>query len=392
MEKLTLILEYIKYKKLRSISIITAISFVILCFLLLQTISHAWELSLENRRDDRVATWNKATYALTLPREYANEINALPGVQKATFANYFEGEDIGNLYNQNMLLNIFAVDSKTYFDVFPETTLNPDELAIWKQTPNGVMVAKRVAKAFNYRVGDIVTIKGKTFPGTWKLKIVGTYESNFKTYADSLFLFSWDYLNSSLQESDPRKNEISWVMSLVENSNSLEIVQEIDNHFRNKSVLTQSMTEKNMLSMYMSGFIGILDVINIIGVFLMLIIGVLLANSMSLKVRERKFEFGVLKTMGFTKQDICSLVLGEVVLLSILASVLGYFISIFFIDFTLGPMIVKNMGNVFPIFEVPLSSAVIAASTVLILTTSFTLIPAYRASQVNITNLLKAVE
>ena len=66
--------------------------------------------------------------------------------------------------------------------------------------------------------------------------------------------------------------------------------------------------------------------------------------------------------------------------------------SFIVIDLSLGPIIVKQMGNIFPVFELQMVDVFYAIVLVIVLSTIFTLIPAYRSSRVNINNLLKAVE
>src|SRR5438270_12841707 len=93
MNGLLFILRQMRHKKARTAWTIVAVALVIFCFLLLQTVSSAWRTSMEARRDDRIAVWNKTTYALTLPYSYAARVAAVGGVLKTSYAGYFRGID-----------------------------------------------------------------------------------------------------------------------------------------------------------------------------------------------------------------------------------------------------------------------------------------------------------
>lgn len=391
MNFINLVQQYLKHNRARTIWTIIAVSLAIFCFLLLQTVSWGWKTTVEQRRDDRIAIWNKTTYALTLPREYAQRLVNIEGVFKTTFASYFEGIDVKSA-QKSKDFDILAVDVDSYFDVYPESTIDPQHLKAWKETPRGVIVSEKIARYFDYKIGDIVNIEGQNFPGVWEFEIVGTYYSNVRTFADNLFLFRWDYLNDNLSPTDLRRDEISWMMSLVDYRRSIEVGQAVDQYFSTSKIQTQSMTERSMIGMFMANFAGILDVINTIGMILLLTIALILGNSMAMKIRQRKFDFGVLRAIGFTKAQIVGFILGEAAIIGLLGGVVGVALSYWIINHNIGTIIEKNMGSLFPFFNIPPSSIILGIFLPALLAIAAAIIPAIKSSQLDIVSMLRDIE
>lgn len=388
---INLITQYLRYNRTRTIWTIVAVALAIFCFLLLETISWAWQTSVEQRRDDRIAIWNKTTYALTLPVAYVEEVATIEGVIQTTYSSYFAGIDV-NRAQKGKSFDILAVDAETYFDVYPETKVDPQQLAVWKNTPQGVIVSEKIARRLGYKVGDQVTIEGQNFPGIWQFEIVGTYVSNVRTFADNLFLFRWDYLNDNLDPDDLRRNEISWMLSLVDYTRSIEIGKDVDRYFSARKIPTQSMTERSMVGMFMANFAGILDVFNTIGFVLLLTIALILGNTMAMKIRERKFEFGVLRAIGFTKGQIVSFILCESAIIGLLGGLLGVVVSWWVINNSIGSVIEQTMGSLFPFFSIPAPAIIWAILLPCLLSMLAALMPAIKSSKLDIVNMLRDIE
>lgn len=385
-----LVAQNLNHHRLRTCWTVLAVALIISCLLLLRTISTGWSASMGERRDDRVAVWNKTTYALTLPKSYVNDIAAVPGVKTSIYATFFEGFD-PNLDETLQGFPILAV-APGYFDVYPEAYVAPEHMAAWRANPHSALVSEKLSKLLNYRVGDRVTLEGRNFPGTWHFVIAGVYRSDVKTFSDNLFLFHWEYLDAQISAADPRKNQISWLMSLVDFKQSTEIAKAIDRQFDSYDIQTQSMTEKSMIGMFMANFASALDAINFISVVLLAIAAIILGNTVSMGVRERKFQFGVLRAIGFTNSTVLRLILTEAGIVGLAGGIAGVLASYAVINLGLGDVIENNMGSLFPVFGVPRSA--VAAGIVLpaLLAIGAAILPALKALRVQVVQSLREVE
>jgi putative ABC transport system permease protein len=390
MSALLFILRQMRHKKARTAWTIVAVALVIFCFLLLQTISSAWRTSMEARRDDRIAVWNKTTYALTLPYSYAARVAAVDGVLKTSYAGYFRGIDRNSKFN-NYAFTSLAVD-ENYFVVYPETEIAPAQLESWKKNPRGVILSKKLSDLFHYKVGDQVTMEGLNFPGVWHFEISGIYTSHYRTFADNLFLFHWEYLTDALDKNDIRRTEINWIMALVDKSRSLEIAREVERQFASAPIQTQAMTERSMIGQLMTSFGGILSALNLIGGILIATMALILVNVITMRLRERKFEFGILRALGYRQGQIVALILGESSVIGLFGGVAGCVLSKWLIDHAIGAQIEQTMGSVFPSFGVPPWSMVVALALPMTLAVAGSSLQAVRASRQGITSLLKDIE
>ncbi len=385
-----LVFQNLRHKARRVFWTVLAVALVIICLLVLRTVSAAWAASMEERRDDRVAVWNKTTYALTLPKSYVDELKRMDGIKATTYSVFFESHDV-NLAENLQGYPKLAVDD-AYFDVYPEAKVDPEQLRQWKADRQGALISEKLSKTLNYKVGDLLTLEGRNFPGTWKVRISGIYRSDVKTFADNVFLLHWDYLNNGLPAGDPRKDQISWMMSLVDYDRSKEIAKAIDAHFAPYSVETQSMTEKSMVGMFMANFASALDAINFISLVLLAIAALILGNAVIVTVRERTFQLGVLRALGFGNGAIVQMALWEAAIVGALGGLLGVMVAYALIDFGVAGDVEASMGTLFPSFNIPPSAALAGIALPALIAMAAAAVPTLHALRGNIVHTLRGVD
>lgn len=110
------------------------------------------------------------------------------------------------------------------------------------------------------------------------------------------------------------------------------------------------------------------------------------ANTMAMSIRERTREVAVLRTLGFTRQSILSMLLGESMTISILGGIAGLLIAGFLMKLLIRP------GIALPT-QLKLSAL---TAVVVMLVAAFVglmsgLIPSYRASHVGIVEGLRHI-
>ena len=99
----------------------------------------------------------------------------------------------------------------------------------------------------------------------------------------------------------------------------------IDALFENSSAATLTETEQAFKAGFiaMAGNLALL--LNGIGLAVAFTILLVTANTMSMAVRERRTEIGVLKTLGFSSAHVMGFVVGEALVLGVLGGALGVF-------------------------------------------------------------------
>jgi putative ABC transport system permease protein len=345
----------------------------------------SWSVASEVAAKDRIGTRHKVTFIMPLPKHYIDKIREIPGVKQAGFANWFGGVLPG--HEQDFFASL-AVEAKTTFDIYDEMLMPPDQKEHWLQDRQGAIVGVSLARKFGWKVGDRVTLTGTIYPGDWVFNIDGIYEAARKTIDQSTLFFHWDYLNEGIPER--RRDQIGWVMSRVDDpAHAADIAVAIDKNFEDMDVQTLSMSERAMQTSFLGMFSAIFDVIDGISLVILLIMILILGNTIAMGVRERTSEYATMRAIGFLPRHIAGFVLAEALAIGAAGGVLGLLIAYPMVNRGMGRWIEENMGGFFPYFRVDPKIAAAAIGLALVLAVVAALLPALRASRLDVTEGLR---
>ena len=376
----------------RTILTILAVAVAVLIFSAIRTVVVAWNLGAEEASKDRLATRHKVSITMQLPKRYIEELRdpaKVPGVAAATWANWFAAKDPRE---RTPFFAGFAADHNTWFDVMDEMKVEPAQLAEWKKTNNGAILGDVLAKTLEVQVGSDLTITSDIYPGDWKFKVVGIYTPLRRTVDRNSMVFRWDYLNN-----DPRgafsKEQIGWVMSRINDpTKSADISRAIDKMFDERDDQTVTMSERTFQLSFLGGFSAVLKAFDLVSLVILLIMGLILANTIAMSVRERTHEYGVLRAIGFSPKYLLGFILGEAVLLAVVGGIAGVLLTMLLINGAAGPAIEENMGAFFPYFRTPLGVLATALGLAAVGGLLAGLAPAINASRRKVTDALRRVD
>jgi putative ABC transport system permease protein len=373
----------------RTILTIIAVMLAVLIFCAIRTFIVAFNAQADDAAADRIATRHKVSITMQLPKHYIDELREVPGVKAATWANWFAAKDPKE---RIPFFAGFAVDHNSWFDVEDDMQVSPEVLAAWKQTANGAILGDSLAKTFKVQVGSDVVITSDIYPGEWQFKVVGIYTPLRKTVDRNIFLFRWDFLNN-----DPRavysKEHIGWMVSRITDSiHSADISKRIDQKFDLQDDQTMTMSERAFALGFVGGLAAVLKALNVVSLVILLIVTLILANTVSMSVRERTHEYGVLRAIGFPPGQVRNFILGESLLIALAGGVAGVGLVELVINHAIGPMMEANMSGVFQHFFTPrwvLAEALAAAAALGLAAGG---LPARFASRLKITDALRRVD
>lgn len=372
---------------LRTILTVLGAAIAIIAFIMLRTVLTSWEVGAEYAAKDRLGTRHKVSFVMQLPKKYIEDIRAVPGVKQATWANWFGGKDPNK---PDEFFATLAVDGPSFLPVMDELVLEPEAKAKWLSNKKGAIIGDVLAKKLNLKVGDKYTLQGSIYPGDWEFQIDGIYTAARKSLDRSQFIFHWSYMNDSIPEA--RRDTIGWVMTRVEDpSKSADISAAVDKMFDERDTQTVTMSERNMQLSFMSMFGAILTVLDIVSIIILVIMLMILGNTIAMGVRERTREYAVLRAIGFLPWHIRLFVLGEAVVLGVVAGAVGVAIAYPFVNGMMGKAIEENMSAWFPYFRVEPSVAIAAGLIAVGLATTAALIPAIQAGRISVTDALRRV-
>ncbi len=367
--------------KRRSILTVLSIGFSLLLLTIMMTLWRSFYMNDGSAESaQRLVVRHKVSLTFALPGYYREKIRSVPGVVAVVPISWF-----GGLYKDDKPEHFFAqfgTDPEEFFKVYSDFEISPTELADWQRDRQGVVVDGTLAKKFGWKIGDRIVLKGTIYPVDLELNIRGI----FKSKPDSQSV----YFNAKYVE-----EAVSWFKGtagtfaiLADSPQDVsKIAATVDDMFHNSPQPTKAESEKafglEFVAMLGNVKAFILSICSAV-VFATLLV---CANTMAMSIRERTREVAVLKTLGFTRQAVLGLFVGEAVALSLVGGVLGSLGGYGLIYlFTHSP----QAGGFFPIVVTPgiLLLAITASAIVGFLSS---VIPSYHASQINIVDGLRHI-
>lgn len=356
----------------------------ILAFALLNTVIEAWYMGVNAASPNRLVSRNAVSLIFTLPLSYRTRILQVPGVQQAVYANWFGGVYI----DERHFFPRMAAGPETYFDLFPEFIIPPDQLkAFWSQR-NACIAGRKLIDQYGWKLGDTITITGNIYPGEWRFVLRGIYRGANKTTDETAFFFNWNYLDETLKKSTTtRAGQVGWYIVQVQNpSDSGSISQAIDALFKNSWAETLTETEKAFQAGFVAMTEAIVIAIQVVSYVVIGVILVILANTMAMTSRERMPEYATLKTMGFGNRYLWMLIAGESVFISVLGGILGIAIS-----FPAAAVFADKMGSFLPVFTIQWRTLALCALVSFAIGIISSVLPILRAGRVRIAEALRHV-
>ena len=372
--------------KLRTSLTIAGLVVAILAFGLLQTVVEAWYGGANAASANRLITRNKVSLTFPMPATYLQKIRSVEGVESVAAANWF-----GGVYRDTSMANFFpkfAIDAVPYFAMYPEYVVKENEFRDFLRDRQGAMIGRKLATAHGFKVGDVIPVQGDIFPGNWNFTVRGIYEAGQKSTDTSALFFHYQYLNETLRQRALRRADAVGVFVVVieDVDRAAEISKAIDQLSENSSAETLTETEKAFQIGFAKQTEAIVIAIRFVSFVVIFIILAIMANVMSLTVRERMAEYATLKALGFKPGFVVSLILGESIAIAVLGAAIGIGLS-----FPLVSGFGALLGNLFPIFD--LSGATIALQAICALAVGLTAaaLPMRRAAKVQIVEGLRFV-
>jgi putative ABC transport system permease protein len=383
-----LAVKNVRRNPLRIALTVLGVAIAVLAFVCVRTVLDSWASGAKYAAQDRLSTMHKVTFVMPLPKRYIDELRSVDGVEKATFSNWFGGK---HPTREAEFFATLAVDTDTFFDVYSDMAVPPEQMESWRETPNGAIIGSALAKQFDWKVGDDVTLIGTIYGTEWNLHICGIYEPTRRAVDAAQFLFHWSFLNRWLEANQPSDaNQIGWIASTVSSADrSADVASQIDAHFESQDVQTRTLNERAMQAEFMGSFAAILTALDVVSLVILVIMMLILGNTIAMGVRERTNEYGVLLALGFRPKHIAGFVLGEGLTIGLLGGAVGLMLSYPIVDQGMGRFIEENMGAWFPYFRVPTDVALLALGMAGLLAAAAAAIPAWQASRLDVIDALR---
>lgn len=237
---------------------------------------------------------------------------------------------------------------------------------------NEIIIGKTVAQNLNKTVGSTIDIYGTEF------EVTGIFESGNFIYDIGAFTSL-----STLQNLTNNTGKVSYIQVKVnDNANASQVSKTIQDERPNDLSATTAVDQANRINQSL----GMIDTASwAISLLAIVIGGVGVINTMIMSVFERTREIGVLKAVGWKDRRILGMILGESIILTLVAAVVGIILGIVAVEiifkfFTTSQSFeaVLTMDTLLKAFAVALLVGIVGG-----------LYPAYRASRLAPTEALR---
>ncbi len=338
MRFLPLILKNVFRKKTRSVLTIGSILLPLFVICVMGTLLATLDSDPSGGKGMyRLTVRHRISITNYLPEAYLPKIRQLPGVKEVSVMNWFGGKYVDD--SAKNFFARFAVDPESFLKVFDEAKIVEGSTADWMGDRSGLLAGKLLMKKYGWRMGQQIVLRGDIFPGTFTFTIRGVF-----TGADQTGVY---FDRKVLEEALPRfKGFVGMFWLKADSVQTVErLPKVIDSMFENSPYPTKTETEKEFQNSWVSMLGNVKLGITSIATVIVLVILLIAANTMAMSARERVTEIAVLRTLGFGKQTILGLVLGESLLLSLFGGFLGVALFVFLFPGFKETMLNSPMGS-----------------------------------------------
>jgi putative ABC transport system permease protein len=348
------------------------------------------------------------SYASTLSEGAARNEGDLRPLDSMSWAFYGGTLDPTKFSPDNFIFAIATLPESimTMMDDLDEMQPGPDRDRMFalcdqlKSNRQGIILGVDRLKKINKKVGERIKIYGVIYKDiNLEFEILGTFPESIPRYAESA-VFNRDYLYESLDvwprthSGQPhalaQKNmNIMWLR--VPSSAAFE---QISHQIENSPLYTSPAVKCQTLSSAISSFLdSYRDLIwgarYLLSPAILVTLSLVISNSISISVRERRKELAVLKVLGFQPMHLLGLVLGEALLIGTVSGFLSAAGTYFVINDLMGGL--KLPIAFFQAFEIPIEALgwglAIGVGTALV----GSVVPALNARRVRVSDVFSKV-
>lgn len=368
--------------KRRSSLTVLSIMFSLLLLTLMMTVWHQFYIDKGSAESaQRLITRHRVSLTQSMPIYYADKMRAVPGVVAVAPTQWY-----GGLYKDDKPENFFAqfaTDPNEIFKVQTDFKIPEDQLIAWQKDQAGTVVDSELAKKYGWKIGDRIFIQGTTFGANLELTIRGI----FTAPQPSLTIY---FHHKYLDEAVPFFKGTAGTFGILTDSpaNVSKVAAAIDGMFRNSPQPTKTESEKAFQLSFINS-IGNVKAF-ILSICMAVIFATLLvsANTMAMSIRERTREVAVLKTLGFTRESILRLYVGEAVTVTLLGGLAGCLLAVALIS---GLAHAPGMGFFFSGMKVTIGTYALAIVIAAMVGFLSAIVPAYHAAKIDIVEGLRYI-
>lgn len=278
--------------------------------------------------EDILGVMSAAGRAQPLPISYLNRLSVEPGIAAVGYMSRMRGFA---LVEKNIIA-VSAADPQRLLNANgKELGLTPDLIGALRQDRSRVLVGRALAQAQEWTVGQRITVTSfdmakQDGSRDWPFEIAGIFEGESSSTDTYFMVAQYDYVNALRARNKDTVD--AFIVRPQPGVQSGELAVKIDQLFANSAAPTQTKSEKQFLEAFLRQFADIGLMVNMVVGAAFITLLMIVGNTMVFAVRERTFEIGVLKTLGFSGSWIMALILGETLFICLVGGLIGLVLAL----------------------------------------------------------------
>lgn len=272
---------------------------------------------------DRMITTSKTGFSQPLPISHFRQVQQIDEVGTASIASWF-----GGYYREpRNSLHAIAVDPASYLEVYgDDIRIEPEVRESFLSDRTAMMVGRSMAERFGWRSGDQVSIINERIARAdgdpaWSFRIAGVFEGATEQIDTSFLYIHYDHFNEARARN---QNTLGWIVSTpAPGVDPIDMGQAIDEFFATTADRTTTDTERSFSQAFVAQFGNLAFVTLLILGAALVSLFMIVASTTALAIRRRGPDIGILKGVGFSHLRIIGFVVGESVLIVLVAGCIG---------------------------------------------------------------------
>jgi putative ABC transport system permease protein len=306
----------------RTILVLLQVAVAFALFGVLQGMKSGVDRSVANTRADVLFIGPAESGGAPLPISYLDRLRSIPGVKSVSFADGFLGS-----YQRptQFVYELVIPPTDMWLTLVPDIfEIKPRDLQALQKTRDGVLITADIGKKYGWHIGDRIPLTSNTLQtngsGSWTFEIVGVV-TDHELGETGLIVGNYDYLNGArVLNKDTVRN---FYAVISDPKRAAEMSDTIDKVFANSSNETKTASFRENAQQQMRSIGDLNFLIRAVTSTVLVALLFSVTTIMMQTIRERTPELAVLKTLGFTDRAVFVMVVGESLLLCVVAALLG---------------------------------------------------------------------
>ncbi len=304
--------------KLRTVLTVASLAVALFILSLLGVVNDALNFADEASTPDRLVVRHAISLTFSLPEAYETRLRTIENVAAVTPQNWFQG-----VYKDSRPENFFprfTVDPETFREVFHEYDWNESEWEAFAAQRTAFAAGRTLAENQGWSLGDTITIKGDIYPIDVDLQLRAIFDHAEDQAQEGQVFFHRRYVEEAM--GNPGVNGTYWLL-LDDADAAPAVIAAAEAMFENSDNQVRAETAEAFAASFTEMLGNVQLLFTVIGLAIVISILLMTANMMAMSARERTTEVSVLRTLGFRRNQVLGMVLGESLAVGVLGSAAG---------------------------------------------------------------------